>query len=50
MTLACTTLVGDPYDAHVITWKGFTSMKDNSKVVKNKRYWKVNKKEKSKKK
>jgi hypothetical protein len=26
MTLACTTLVGDPYEAHVITWKGFTSM------------------------
>jgi len=50
MTLACSTLVGDPYVSHVLTWKGFTSMKDDSKVVKNKRYNKVNKREKTKKK
>ena len=50
MTLACTTLVGDPYVAHVLTWKGKTSMKDTSKAVKNKRYNRVNRKEKRKKK
>jgi hypothetical protein len=50
MTLACTTLIGDPYQSQVLTWKTFASMKDNSKVVKNKRFRKVNKKQRTKKK
>jgi len=50
MSIACSTMVGDPYVSHVQTWKGFTSLKDTSKVVKNKKYNKVNKKEKAKKK
>ena len=49
-TIACTTQVGDPYVANVITYKGSTSMADTSKVVAGKAYDKINKKKKAKKK
>lgn len=49
-TIGCSTLVGDPYASHVQTWKGATSMKDDSKAVKGKAYNKQNSSEKAKKK
>jgi len=50
ITIGCTTQVGDPYVSEILTWKGFKSMDQDSKVVKNKKYNKQNKKELAKKK